>query len=89
MSNKTSSKLHKSVLQQVSPLNTVNVIHNQFVDTPIDKANGNASFIFQQFYALVPVKELGIDCNHTDANNIYIPVHKTKNHVISGHIFKK
>ena len=38
LSNKTSSKFHKGVLQQNSPLNTLNDIHHQFVVTALDKA---------------------------------------------------
>ena len=86
LSNKTSSKFHKSVLEQNNPLNILNDIHNQFVVTPIDKVNGNVAFICQQFYALVLVEELGLDHNNTGTSKTYIPVHKANNQVISDNI---
>ena len=80
---KTASKIDKSLLQQNNPLNTLNDINNQIVLTLIYKANGYVSFICQQFYAFVLKKELGLDHNNTGTNEIYIPVHKTNNHIIT------
>ena len=86
LANKISSKFHESELLQNNLLNTLNDIHNQFVVTPIDKANGNVAFICQRLYALVLIKELGfLDHNNTGTNNTHIPVHKTNNQVISCH----
>ena len=83
--NKTSLKFHKSVLDQVNPLNTLNDIHSQFFVTPPDKANGKVAFICQRLNAFVLIKELRLDHNNTGTNNAYFPVHKTNNQVISGH----
>ena len=44
--------------------------------TSVDEANGNVTVIFQQFYALVLIKELGLDHNITSTNKTYILVHK-------------
>ena len=77
MSNKTSPKFHKSVLQQNNPL-------NEFVVTPIHKVHGNVAFICQQFYALVLMKERDVDHNNTGTKKTFIPVHKTNNQIISG-----
>ena len=85
-SSKASSKFYKSVLHQNNPLSALNDIPNQFVVPSIDKANGNVALICQPFYPLVLIKELGLDHNNTDTNKTYIPVHKTNNQVISGHI---
>ena len=63
----------------------MNDIHNQLVVTPIDKAGGNVAFICQQFYALVLIKELGLDHNNTATNKTFILLHKTDNQVISDH----
>ena len=63
LSNKISSKFRKSLLLQKNLLNTLNDIHNQFVVITIDKANENVAFICQRFYALVQLKELGLDHN--------------------------
>ena len=52
LSIEISSKLYKSVLQQNMSLNTLNDVHNHFVVTQVDEANGNVVFICQQFYAL-------------------------------------
>ena len=59
-------------------------MNKRFVVTPIDKANGNIASIFQQFYALALIKELGLDFNNIVTNKTYFPVHKTNNQVISG-----
>ena len=64
LSNKASSKFHKSVLQQNNPLNTLND-YNPFVVNPVDEANGGVAFICQRFYALVLIKELRLDNNNT------------------------
>ena len=61
----------------------MNEIHNQFVVTPIDKANGNVAFICQQFYALVLYKNWVLDHNNAGTNKTYIPIHKANNQVIS------
>ena len=51
--NNTSGKdVYEYVLQQKEPIN----IHNEFVVTPIDKANGNVAFTYLRFYALVLIK---------------------------------
>ena len=84
--NKTSSNFHKSVHHQNNPLVTLNDIYNQFVVTPIHEATGNVAFICQQFYALVLMKELGLDLNNTGTSKTYIPVHKTNNEVTTAHI---
>ena len=42
---------------------TLNDIHNQFVVTQIDKANGNIAFICQRFDAFVVMKEMSVDYN--------------------------
>ena len=52
LSNKTSSKFHKTVLQQNNPLYILNDIRNQFLATTLDKANGNVAFICQQIYVI-------------------------------------
>lgn len=59
LSNKKSSKFHKSIHQENNPLNILNNIHSQFFVTSVDKANGNVAFICQRFYALILIKELG------------------------------
>ena len=57
LSNNTSGKdVYEYVLQQKEPLNTLINIHNEFVVTPIDKANGNVAFTCLRFYALVLIK---------------------------------
>ena len=83
-SNKTSSKFHTIVLQQSSPLSTLNDIHNQFVVTLIDKASGNVACIYQRFYAHVVIKELGWDHKHWYEYYLY-PIRKTNNQFNSGH----
>ena len=83
LSNKTSSKFE---LHQTNPLNTLNDIYNQFAVTPVDKAIGNVAFICRRFHAIFLRKELGLDLNNTGTNKTYIPVHKTNNQVITGHI---
>ena len=62
----------------------MNEIPNQFVVTSVDKVNEDAAFICQRFYALVLIKELGLDHNNTGTNKTYIPVRQTNNQVISG-----
>ena len=37
----------------------------------IDKANEKITFICQQFYAFVLIKEMGLDYNNTGTNIIY------------------
>ena len=59
----------------------MNDIHNQFVVIPIDKANGNVAFIYQQFHAFILIKELDLDHNNTGTYKTYIPVHKANNQV--------
>ena len=81
--NKTSLKFHKSLNQQNSSLNILNDIQNQFVATPIDKANENVSLICQQFYVLIIIKKLDLDHTNSGRNNTCIPVHKTNNQGIS------
>ena len=83
LSNKISSKFHRSLLLHKNLLNTLNDIYNQFVVTTIDKDTENVVFICQQFYALVQIKELGLDHNNTNTNKNYLPVHKTNNQVVS------
>ena len=61
----------------------MNDIHNHFVVTRIDKANGNVVFACQQFHILVLIKELGLGHNSTNTNKTYIPVLKTNKQVIS------
>ena len=39
----------------------------------------------KDFFALVLIKEQGLDHNHIGTNEIYISVHKTNNQVILGH----
>ena len=85
MSSKASSNFHQSVLRQNNPLKALMYIYNQFLVTPIDKANGKVAFISQRFYALVPIKELDLDHNNTGTNKTNISVHLTNNHVISDH----
>ena len=79
LSNKTSSKFYQN-----NPWNILNGIHNQFVVTPTDKTNKNVALFCQRFYALVLIKELGLDHKNIGTNKNYILVHKTNNHVISG-----
>ena len=62
----------------------MNDIHNQFV-TSLNEADGNIAFICQYFYALVLMKELGLDHNNTGINKTYIPIHKTDGQVTSDH----
>ena len=68
--------------QQNISLNTLNDIRSQFLVTPVDKANGNTVFIFQQL-------ELGLDENTTDSNKINIPGHRTNYQVIFGFLRNK
>ena len=56
LSNKTSSKFHKSVLPQKNLLSTLNDIRNKFAVTPVDKDNENIAIVGQRFYALVLIK---------------------------------
>ena len=67
------------------PFNTLIDIDNQFVVTPVNKADRNNAFICQQFYALVLIKEVGLDHNNAVTNKTCIPEYKTNNQVISGH----
>ena len=53
--------------------------------TSLNEANGNITFICQYFYALVLMKELGLDHNNTGTNKTYIPVHKIDGQVTSDH----
>ena len=71
-------------IYQNNPWNILNGIHNQFVVTPTDKTNKNVALFCQRFYALVLIKELGLDHKNIGKNKNYILVHKTNNHVISG-----
>ena len=58
--------------QQKESLCTLNNPYNEFVVTPIDKANGNVAFTCQQLYPLVLIKKLGLDQNTTSTNKTYI-----------------
>lgn len=42
------------------------------VVTPIDKVNGNDTFICQRFYVLALITELGLDQIKTSTNKSYI-----------------
>ena len=53
--------------------------HYEFAIIPIDEANDNVAFICRQFYALLLLKELGLEQNRTSINQIYIQVNKTNN----------
>ena len=77
LSNETSSKFHKSILQQNNPLNTLNDIHNQFVFTQKDKGYKNFALTCQLLYTFVLEKQLGLDHNYISTNKTYIPVLKT------------
>ena len=57
---------------QKEPLNN---IHNESVNTPTDRANGNVAFICQ--------RELGLDQNTTSTKRTYIQVNKANNRAIS------
>ena len=81
LSNKTSSKFCKYVIQQNNQLNTLNDIHDQFDVSPREKANGN----IHRFYTLVLIKELGLDCNNAATYKTYISVHKTNNQITFSH----
>ena len=48
-------------------------IHDQFVVTPIDKANGNVAFICKHFYKEVLGEDFGIDLDGA-SNNIFMTV---------------
>lgn len=49
---KNKNFVQQDIFSKTNPLTNLNDIHNQFVIIPIDKANGNVAFSFQQFYAL-------------------------------------
>ena len=66
--NNASVKYHKNVLQQREPLNNSNDIHNEFVATQIDKANGIYAYICLVCYGLNLIKELGLDQNTNSIN---------------------
>ena len=61
----------------------MNDIHNQFVVTLRDKANGNIASVCQRFYEIVLIYELWLDHNDTGKNQTYILVYKTNNQVMS------
>ena len=46
------------MLHQKVPLHNLNDIDNDFVVTPVDKANGNVAFIRVRFYVLYLKKNL-------------------------------
>ena len=62
----------------------MNDIHNQFVVTLRDKANGNIASVCQRFYEIVLIYELWLDHNDTGKNQTYILVYKTNNQVMSA-----
>ena len=61
--NNISVKYYKKVLQQKDPLHTLNILYNELVVIPVDKTNDKVGFISQRYYALVLLKELGLDRN--------------------------
>ena len=51
----------------------------------LNKVKGDAAIIYQYFYTLVLIKELGLDQNTTSINKTYIQVNKAINQIISDH----
>ena len=70
------------MLQQRKPLDTLNNVHNEFIVTPIDKANNNAAFFAKVLYALVLIKKLSLDQNISNINNTYTQEIKPNSQVI-------
>ena len=52
----------------------LNDIHNEYFAAPIDKAHSNFAFAWQSFYALVLIKELGLDQHTTSISKTYIQI---------------
>ena len=62
------------MLQKKETLDILNDIHEYFV-APIDKTHSNVAFFFwQSFYALVLIKELGLDQHTTSLYKTYIQI---------------
>ena len=58
------------------------MLHDKFVDVPIDKACGNVAFICQKHYAQVLVNELGLN-NVSNIKSTYLMAIKAVNKVVS------
>ena len=61
-------------------------LHDKFVITPVDKANGNIAVICKRYYAEVLAKELGLK-GHMNANQTYCEItNKSSNDLINQHL---
>ena len=68
-----------------APFYTFKNVNNEFVVTPISKANGNFAFICQILHVLVLINKLGLYQNTSSTNKTYMQVNITNNQVISDH----
>ena len=57
-------------------------LQNDYILTPIDKANGNIAFICKRFYALTLLKELGIGPDNISTSYTYEMVNNVKSEEI-------
>ena len=63
LTNKSYTKKHADCLSSLDVINTLDIIHKDFVVVPLDKATGNITLICKRFYASVITRELGLNNN--------------------------
>lgn len=59
-------------------------IQENFIIVPIDKAAGNISIICKRFYAMILVKELGLNANNP--TETYEKIDTSGEHIIHNHL---
>ena len=71
---KNSSNHFKNFSNNKLAMDHLKNLHDKYVIATIDKATSNGAFICQRLYALVQVKELGIDEDKSNNQNTYVLV---------------
>ena len=84
---KTKERFTSEVLKNIECKKSLKELQNHYVIAPIDKASNNIAFICKRFYAMVLVKELGLDS--TNGNETYVSLNEaSKERIIQEHVIK-
>ena len=71
LSRKVNIKESSCLLNETIVKQHLKDLHSKYIIVPIDKATVNVTFICQQIYALVLVKELGLLSNNNSKKQTY------------------
>ena len=83
LNNRLTPHTINEVLKDHSAKSALKELQSKYVIVPIDKATNNIAFICKRFYALVLLKELGLNIS---PSNTYIQEHKTIESVVEKNI---